>query len=455
MEARSLGASVVLVERGRMGGDYLNAGTVPSRALAAAAHHANAMRSAAPFGIAADEPKVNTRKVHDAVQRVIAALAPASAPGRLEALGVSVIKAEARFSDPRTLAAGDTSIKARRFIIATGARTLTPAIPGIDSVPFFTSETIFDNSRKLTHLVVLGGGSIGLEIAQSYARLGSRVTVVEAGVPLPDADPELAAVALGRMREEGVEILPSTEVLGIQARSQGIGVTVKTAGEERLLDVSHILVADIRVPNLEALDLDKAGIRRAKGDPARLEVTRTLRTSNRRVYAIGEAAGAVFGPRAARQGRLAARSAILGPAALGDAGIVPNVTFTDPEIAEVGLTEAAARARHGDGIRVLRGNFADGDRAGATRQAYGTAKLIVGRDGRLLGAGIAGDRAGELISLFTLALTLRLGIGDLRPLVAPSATLSEIVPRLVADYFRDSAVSPLTQRLVALLRYLP
>jgi len=454
-EARALGASVVLVERGRIGGDYLNAGVIPSRALAAAAGRAHAIRSSAPFGIAADEPKVNTRRVHDAVQRVIAGLAVADGPARLEAQGVELIRAEGSFVDARTLAAGDIHVKARRFIIATGARTATPAIAGLDAVPFFTSETIFDNTRKLTHLAVIGGGPIGLELAQSCARLGTQVTVIEAATPLPAADPELAAIALGRMREEGVEILAQSGIVAIQARSQGIGVIVRTGGDERMLDVSHILVADGRVPELDALNLDKAGLRRSKADPRFLDVDRRFRTGNRRIYAIGDAAGSGGGAVAAHQGRVAARAALLGLAALTSADMLPRVTFTDPEIAEVGLTEAEARKRHGTGFRVLRAGFADSDRARATQQTHGLAKLIVARDGRILGAGVAGDRAGELVALFTLALSLKLGIGDLRPLVAPNATLSEIVPELVADYYRDSPVSPWLARLVAINRYIP
>jgi pyruvate/2-oxoglutarate dehydrogenase complex dihydrolipoamide dehydrogenase (E3) component len=455
-EARALGGSVVLIERDKMGGDYLNTGTVPSRALAAAAAHAHAVRTGVPFGIAADEPRIHTRKVHDAVQQVIAAIAPKEAAARIEALGATVIKAEARFLDGHTVVAGETQVRARRFVIATGARSVVPAIPGLESVPFFTSETIFDNTRKLTHLVIIGGGATCLELAQSYARLGSQVTVAAPGALLPASDPELAAVGLERMLSEGVDIRDGTQVAQVQPRSQGIGVLVRKGERDELLDASHILVANGRAPNLESLALDKAGIRRSKADPASLEVSAGLRTSNHRVYAVGAAAGGEQRAHiSAYHARLAVRNALLGLPVHADAPSIPSVAFTDPEIAEVGLTEPEARKRLGDGFQVLRASFADNDRARATRQAYGVVKLVVARNGRILGAGIAGDRAGELIALFSLAISRRMSVGDLANVPVPNATLAESIGRLTAEYFRGRAIDPLVERMVALVRLLP
>lgn len=455
-QARAMGGSVVLIERDKLGGDYLNTGTIPSRALAAAAAHAHAVRTGVPFGIAADEPRIHTRKVHDAVQQVIAAVAPQESVERIEALGATVIKAEAKFLDRRTVVAGDTQIRARRFILATGARSVVPTIPGLESVPFFTSETIYDNTRKLTHLVVIGGEATGLEVAQSYARLGSQVTVIAAGAPLPACDPELASVALERSRVEGVDIRENTEVVQIQSRSQGIGVLVRSNGRDEALDASHILVADGRVPNLESLDLEKAGVGHSKVDPRRLEVSQGLRTTNRRVYAIGDAAGGEQRAHiAAYHARLAVRSALLGVPVRAETAHVPAIAFTDPEIAEVGLTEPEARRRLGERFRVLRASFADNDRARATRQAYGVIKVIVGASGRILGAGIVGDRAGELIALFSLAISRKLTMRDLAVFPVPHATLAESLGQLTADYFRGGPADRLMERMVALVRLLP
>lgn len=455
-EARALGASVVLIERDKMGGDYLNTGAVPSAALAAAAAHAAAIRSGSAFGVAADEPRISSRKVHDFVEQVIAGLAPRDAVARVEALGAQVLKGEGKFTDARTVTVGETEVRARRFVIATGARSAVPAIQGLDSVPYFTSETIFDNTRKLTHLLIVGGGNFGLEIAQSMRRLGAQVTLVDGKVPLAEIDPELAAIALERIREEGVDIRSETTVASIQARTQGIGVAVRSGEREETLDVSHVLVAQERVPNLEALDLDKAGIKRTTGDDRHLALTAGMKTTNRRVYAIGDAAGAGRSAQlAAWQARLVVRDAILGMPIRVEASAVPRVVSTDPEIAEVGMSEAEARAKLGDKFSVLRGGFAENDRARATRSAYGMAKIIVGRDGTLLGAGVVGDRAGELIALFSYAMAHKMPAASLAGFVAPHPSLAAIAGALGAEYSRLKGVNPLLQRLAALVRMLP
>ncbi len=451
--ARAHDASVVIVEKGRLGGNALHIGATPARALAAAADHAQALREAPLFGISAEELKVNFRKVHDHVNAVIAALSPAQAAPRFEALGATILAAEGRFVDKRTLVAGDTLVRARHFVIATGGRAEVPAIPGLDAVPFFTTDTILDNTRKLTHLVVVGGGPLALQLAQSYRRLGSEVTVVEAGLFLPDADPELAAVVLKRLAEEGVRLLPSSSVAAIQARSMGIGVSVNAPDGEVALDASQILVATGRWPMLDGLDLDKAGIRRSKADPTHLQLNRAGRTSNPAVFAIGEAAGTDMVHAARRQAAQVVRSALFGLPAASDPLAVPRVLHTDPELAEVGLSERAARTRHGLGFRVTRLSFADNDRARAARTPYGVVKLITTRSGRLLGAGIAGPGAAELGALFALALASGTTVAQLATLAAPYGSYAEIVNRL-ADLAVTQAPNPILTRLLSLRRLL-
>lgn len=454
--ARTYGASVVLVERGKLGGETHNTGCIPSKALVAAARHAHAIRTGAAFGIAADEPRINSRKLHDQIQNLVGGLGADDAASRLEALGAQVIMGEGKFLDQRTLGVGEVRVRARRFVIATGSRSLVPAIPGLDSVPYFTTETIFDNTRKLTHLVVIGAGPLGLELAQAYVRLGTQVTVVEPGQPLPQSDPELADIVLRRLREEGVEIRASTEVSLIQARSQGIGVIVRSAEREHMLDASHILVAVERVPSLDGLDLDKARIRRSKADSRRLEVGPGLKTSNRRVYAIGDAA---FGGQAAQaathQAGMVVRNALLALPLRHRPELVPVVTYTDPEIAEVGLAEAAARAERKDSFLVTRWSFAQNERARTMRQGYGVAKLITDRSGRILGAGIAGADAGELIALFSFAIANGLSARHLGAFVAPYPTLTDVARRLGMEAQRELTPNPLLARLVALNRLLP
>jgi pyruvate/2-oxoglutarate dehydrogenase complex dihydrolipoamide dehydrogenase (E3) component len=451
--ACALGASVVVVERGRMGGVDLHAGSIPSKAVVAAGAFAHAIRSGAAFGIAGEEPRVSFRKLHDHVHGVVAGIAPRAAVERLQALGARVVEAEAHFLDHRTLEAGDTRIRARRFLIATGSHPVVPPIEGLAAVPYFTTETIFANTRRLTHLVIIGAAATGLELAQAYCRLGTEVTVVEGGVPLRGRDPELVAVALRRLQEEGVDIRAETEVLAIQARRQGIGVRIRSAAGEATLDASHILVAAERRPDLDGLELERARVLRAAVDSRRLQLTPGLRTTNRRVYAIGDAADEHSSHAAARQAEALVRRLLLGLPSRRRP--LPRVVYTDPEIAEIGLTESAARTRHGDGFRVLRASFADNDRARALGQTYGLAKLLTDRRGRILGAGVVGPAAGELATLFALAVAHRLRAAQLRELAAPHPTLSEIAAELGAEFSRDRAPGMLQRWMLARFRLLP
>ena len=454
--ARALGASVVLVERNRMGGDRLNTGSVPSKALVEAARHAQAMRNAAVYGIANDEPKVNFRRVHDHVQEVVARLAPADSVERLEALGVTVIGEDARFLDRRSLKAGEAVIRPRRFVVATGSRPEIPAIPGLDTVPYFTTETIFSNTRKLTHLLIVGGEPAALELAQAYRRLGSDVTVAAPGRALPGSDPELAEVALRRMREEGVRILEDAAVAAIQARPLGIGVTVRQGERDEALDVSHVLVAAGRRANLDDLDLDKARIRFDRAEPHRLKLSGSLRTTNRRVYVVGDAAGGTPSAHAAAyQAEMVLRSALLGLPARVDAAILPQAVYCDPELAEVGLTEPQARQRLRTRYRVLRTAFSENDRARAGRAGEGLVKLVTEPGGRILGAGIVGPQAGELVSLFAFAIANRLSARHLATFVPPYPTLSEAARRLGAEFARQAGESPWQRRLLGVARLLP
>ncbi len=452
--ARAYGASVVLVEKARLGGNALNTGAIPAKALVAAAAHAQALRDGAAFGIAADEPRINFRKVHDHVEQVIAALAPHDAAGRLAALGVEIVRGAARFINRRAIAVGDTEIRARRFVIATGARLPVPSIPGLDAVPYFTSETILDNTRKLTHLVVIGGGPVAIELAQAYARLGTEVTVVENGPMLAGFDPELADIALQRVAEEGVSLRPHATVTAIQARSMGIGVAVQNGEADQLLDASHILVAAERMPNLTGLDLDKAGIRMSKADPRLLQLSAGLRTTNARVYAVGDAAGGQTVQAAVRQADAVVRSVLLGGMAKPDALRVPRVVSTDPELAEIGLNEGLARTRHGVGFRVTRWSYADNDRARAARATYGLAKLLTDRSGKILGAGVVGPGASELVSLFSLAIAGGLRADRLAELVAPYPSYAEIVVRLGEEFRRGETSKPFIRQWISLNKLL-
>jgi pyruvate/2-oxoglutarate dehydrogenase complex dihydrolipoamide dehydrogenase (E3) component len=304
--------------------------------------------------------------------------------------------------------------------------------------------------------VIIGGGPVGIELAQAYRRLGSDVTVVEAGAILGQSDPELVEIALRRMLDEGVAVRANTEVTAIQLRSMGIGVTIRSGETEDHLDASHILVATGRVANLDGLDLDKARIRHDKADPTRLQLSKGLKTTNRKVYAIGDASGGMqLTHLAVYQAALVVRNALFGTLVRNDRHLAPVVTYADPEIAEVGLTEPEARARLKTRYKVTRWSFTENDRARTERQSFGVAKMITDKGGRIIGAGIVGPQAGELIALFAFAIANKLSAGSLAAFVAPYPALAEIARHLGDQYFRDAAADPWVQRRIALNRMLP
>ncbi len=448
--AAAFGVPVVLVEKGRMGGDCLNYGCVPSKALIAAARRADAIQNAAQFGIADVQPEVDFREVHRHVHSVIAAIAPNDSVERFQALGVHVVSAEARFRDRRTVMAGDYEIRARRFVIATGSSPLVPPIPGVDEVGYLTNETVFDLKRLPGHLVIVGGGPVGLELAQAYVRLGSLVTVIESAVALGREDPELAAVALRSIRADGVEIRENSKVVRVEKRGRnGVRVHVEQEGVATTVDGTHLLLAVGRAPNVGNMGLEKAGIR---FDQRGVKVDDKLRTSNRRVYAVGDATGGLqFTHVAGYHGGLVLRPLLFRLAARENRAIIPRVTFTDPEIAQVGMTETEARAKHGR-IGVLRWPYSENDRAQAERQTEGFVKVLAGKGGRILGVGIVGANAGELISLWALAMSKGLRLRDMSSFVPPYPTMSEIGKRAAISYFAPATRRPMVRWVLRLLR---
>jgi pyruvate/2-oxoglutarate dehydrogenase complex dihydrolipoamide dehydrogenase (E3) component len=450
--AAQLGADVVLLERGKMGGDCLNYGCVPSKALLAAAKRAEAMRQAAPFGITPVEPQIDHGAVLQHVREVIAAIAPNDSVERFTGLGVKVILAEGAFSNRSTVSAGDFEIRARRFVIATGSVPAVPPIPGLDTVPFFTNETIFDAPGFLQHLIIIGGGPIGLEMAQAHRRLGSDVTVIEAAIPLARDDEEVRGVVLRRLAEEGVRILDKARLERAESFAGGVRVTFAKDGQSYSLDGTHLMLAVGRRPMLDGLNLAAAGV---KHDRNGIRVNSGLKTSNRRVYAIGDVSG---GPQfthvANYHASIVVKNALFRLPSRADHSTIPWVTFTDPELAHVGLTEAAAREKYGTRINVLRWPYHENDRAQAERQTEGYLKVVTSRSGRILGASMVGAHAGELIQMWSLAMQKKIKIGHMASFVSPYPTLAEINKRAAITYFLPKLTSPLVKRVIGWLRKL-
>ena len=449
--AAQLGLSVILVEKHKMGGDCLNYGCVPSKALLASARRAHEMRTAARFGIAAVEPRVDFNAVHDHVHDVIAAIAPNDSVERFTGLGVRVIQAAAHFATRTVVQAGDYRISARRFVIATGSSPAIPPIPGLDRVPYFTNETIFDNRKKIDQLVVIGAGPIGLELAQAYHRLGSRVTVVEAAAALGSVEAELRHLVLERLRADGITIHEGAKVEQVSGDAVSVELQVSVGGQPRTVRGTHLLVAAGRVPNTAGLNLEAAAIRY---DRSGIKVNKGLKTSNRKVYAIGDIIG---GPQfthiANYHAGIIVRRAVFRLPARVDAANLTWAIFTDPEVAQAGLTEEQARQQYGK-IQVYRWPYFENDRAQAELATHGMVKVVTDRKGIIRGAGIVGAQAGELIQMWSLAMTQGLAIKNMAQWMSPYPTLSEINKRAAFGYYATAAANPLLRKVIGWLRKL-
>ena len=425
--AVQMGAKVVLLEGGKMGGDCLNYGCVPSKAMIAAGHHAHAMREAGAFGIAPVEPHVDYAAVKDHVVGVIAAIAPHDSVERFEGMGVQVIREYGTFLSGTEVQAGDTVIEARRFVIATGSSPLVPPIEGLADVPYLTNETIFDLRETPERLIIIGGGPIGMELAQAHVRLGVPVTVLEGDKALGKDDPELVAIALDRIRGEGVAIEEGFKVTRVTGEG---GVTVQSE-DGRAVRGSHLLVAVGRKANVTGLGLDKAGVEHDRA----IKVDAGLRTSNRRIYAIGDVTGGLqFTHKAGYDAGVIIRSMLFGLPSKVRTDHIPWATYTDPEIAQIGLTEAQAREAHGDGVEVLRFQFDQNDRAQAERRTEGLIKVMVVK-GKPVGASVVGLRAGELIQPYALAIANGMKISALTSMVSPYPTMTEVTKRAAGQYY--------------------
>ncbi len=448
--AAGFGVPVVLVEKGRMGGECLNTGCVPSKALLAAARRAHEISGAGVFGISAAEPTIDFARVHAHVHGVIAAIAPNDFRARFTGLGVRVIEGAARFVDQETVAVGEEfEIKARRFVVAAGSSPAIPPISGLASVPYFTNESVFGLTACPEHLIVIGAGPVGLELAQAFRRLGAAVTVLDAGEALAREDPECARIVLDRLSREGISLRSGVSIARVEAGGSGVQVVLADeAGEQRIAG-SHLLVATGRKPNVEGLGLDAGGI---SFGPDGIVVGRGLRTTNKRVYAIGDAAGGPQFTHAANyHAGLIIRNALFRLPVKADDDLIPRVTYTDPELAHVGLTETQARKRY-QIIRVLRWPYSENDRAQAERDTTGHIKVVTNRRGRILGATIVGAAAGELITTWALAMSQKLNIRAMAGIVVPYPTLAEIGKRAAITYFTPGLTSPFVRRIIAFLR---
>ena len=366
-------------------------------------------------------------------------------------LGVRVIQASASFLDKFTVEAGRVLVRARRFVIATGSTPLIPPIPGLDEVPYFTNETIFDVSERIQHLIVLGGGPIGLELGQAHRMLGSHVTVFDTASLLANEDPEASRVLVKKLQDTEVVLYPNTRVERVERSVQGIAVHFHKDGETTIVKGTHLLVATGRKPNLKSLSLDRAEIAYTEEG---IKVNEQLKTSNRRIYAVGDVIG---GPKythlANYHAGIVIRNALFRLKPDVSAAAIPRVTYTDPELAQIGLTEEEAHKRfRRRSIRIYRWPYADNDRAQCARETEGFIKVITRRDGTILGCTIVGAHAGELIQMWVVAMAKDIKLGDITSFVLPYPTLSELSKRVAFTYYQPTLTKGWVRSIIGLLR---
>ena len=354
-------------------------------------------------GLLDGTPKIDFAGVKEGIRSVIEKIAPNDSAERFAGLGVTVLRGTARFADAHTLGVGADRVRARWIVLATGSQPTILPIPGLDVDAILTNETIFGLRERPSHLLILGGGPIGVEMAFAHRRLGVPVTLIERGTILPRDEPDLVAVLRDTMQDEGITILEHGSVVSVAHRPGSVAATVQQGREITIVTGSHVLVAAGRTPAIASLDLDAAGIVSTAGG---ITIDARLRTNLRHVFALGDV---IDGPRfthvAAHQAGIVVRNIAFRLPAKIDYRALPWVTYADPELAHVGLTEAAARAQHGDRVNVLRVPLSRNDRAVAERRTAGALKVVVGRGGRILGASILAPAAGEMIGLWCLALS--------------------------------------------------
>ncbi len=448
--AAQMGANIVLLERAKMGGDCLNHGCVPSKALLAASQLAHRHPHPEDFGVKTTT-SVDMAAVSKHIAGVIAAIAPHDSVERFRELGVKVIEAAGTFVDARTVATTHHIIHARYFVIATGSSPLVPPIQGLAATPYFTNETIFANTTLPEHLLVLGGGPIGVEIAQAYAHLGAKVTIISALPILNRDDADCVEILRGALTSCGIDIIENINIDKISGDANTVSIHYSAADSQHQLSGSHILVAAGRVANTQHLGLAAAGI--AHTDQG-VCVDARLRTNYKHIYAIGDVTGQhQFTHVASYHAGIVIRNILFKLRAKVQTHAIPWVTYTSPEMAHVGLTEAETNAQFAD-VKVLRWSFADNDRA-RTERLSGLVKIYVRNNGQILGADIVAPHAGEIIQPWILAINSKLKIGAMAAYISPYPTWSEVNKRVAGTFYTKKLFSKRVRIIVRFLLKLP
>lgn len=448
--AVQMGATVALVESGKMGGDCLNYGCVPSKSLLAAAKVAQGFREAEQFGIQSIEPQIDIEKVMGHVHGVMKTLSWNDSVERFTQLGVKVIQVHAEFVGKKVIKAGDTTILARRVVIATGSSPAIPPIPGLDKTPYYTNETIFYLAYKPDHLIVIGGGPIGCELAQAFLMLGIKVTILEASNILPHDEPDLVDILRNHLIKQGLTIHEKVKITRITKNNHQIEIQLENDGKKQIITGSDLLVATGRRANVEGLNLESAGIRfSSKG----IDVNAKLQTSNKHVYAIGDVAGGYqFTHIANYHAGIVLRNILFRLPAKVDYRAVPWVTYMEPKLAHVGLTFAEAQKKDSK-AKIITWDFSENDRAQTEHLTLGKIKVITSAKGKIYGVSILGPQAGDLLVPWISAIQENKSIRSMTNFIIPYPTLSEINKRVAGEFYTPMLFSTRVKKLIRFLSW--
>jgi len=432
--AANLDLNVVLFEADKMGGDCLNHGCVPSKAMIAAGKHAQAFRNGAAFGITPAEPEIDFEKVKSHIAGVIKTIEPVDSVERYESFGTQVITERARFKDANTVESDTTEVRAKRFVVATGSRAAAPPIPGLDKVDYLTNENIFSVEKLPKHLLVIGSGPIGLELGQSFRRFGSEVTIFDIGTPLPRNEPEHADIMVKALESEGITFRAPVNIKEIKSTKTTVTIVLE-GGEE--VKGSHLLVAAGRRPVMDGLNLDAAGI---EHDRRGIKTDDYLRTTNKKVWAIGDVSGKGGLTHAANfHAGQVSKNFYFTPPGMNvkcTTDRMPGVIYAEPELANIGMSEAQAREA-GTFDRAVHWEMEENDRSIAELTTNGAVKIICGKKGKILGASIVGPQAGEMIHMISVAMANKVKISGLSQIISPYPTRSEAVKRAASSYYTE------------------
>lgn len=443
--AAMLGAKVVLFEGDKMGGDCLNYGCVPSKSLLASSKAAHVYKLADRYGIAFHQPQVEMQDVIERVHGVIDTIAPHDSVERFTDLGVQVVQEEARFVSPGTIQAGNHKITARRFVIATGSSPVIPDIDGLKRVRFYTNETIFNLTEKPNHLIIIGGGPIGCEMAQAFLMLGIKVTLLQRSEILPRDERDLVGILRARLVSQGLNLFEHMKISRITSDHAGIHVQVEKEGLANTISGSHLLIAAGRQPNIENLQLDKAGV---DYDARGISVDDRLRTSNKKIFAIGDVAGTYqFTHVANYHAGIVIRNALFGLPAKVDYRAVPWVTYTDIELAHAGLMSDEA-LKQDPRAKVLTMKLSAIDRAQTEHEVEGMIKVVANKKGQVLGVSILAPHAGELLLPWIMLIREKKTLRSITDAIVPYPTYSELSKRVASEFYKDKLFSPLVKRIV-------